>query len=205
MPALLSLRDAHKALTRTRIQDAARELFFSQGYVATTIDQITIEAGTRRSTLYTHFRDKEDILDAITQDYVIALVGIMGRLPGPTPVRAEIDLWIQEVAAFVARERTPTILFAGLGDLDRVPVPVAKLGDRMFNVLATNVLAFRQAATPGPEQGRARFWATMTLRELMRACLKNSRQEGTWYDPTDMFSVVGEILEIFVQRYSSQR
>ena len=54
-----------KAKTRALICDTARELFFAHGFEATTMEQIASSAGTRRSTLYTHFRDKNQILTEI--------------------------------------------------------------------------------------------------------------------------------------------
>lgn len=51
--------------TRTRILDAARELFGSQGFDSTTVRQIAKRVGIRDAALYHHFRSKREILNAV--------------------------------------------------------------------------------------------------------------------------------------------
>src|SRR5271156_4925227 len=94
------LRQAQRELTRSRIRDAARDLFHEHHYDATTVDQIASAAGLTRSTLYLHYRDKAEILADITADYAPRAVAQMERLPGPAPSRAEIDAWLLEVVDF---------------------------------------------------------------------------------------------------------
>lgn len=53
-----SLREAQKALTRSRIVDAARVVFEQQGYSGASIGLITTEAAINRATFYLHFPDK---------------------------------------------------------------------------------------------------------------------------------------------------
>lgn len=48
--------------TRDRLVAAAFELFETQGYDATTVDDIAARAGTGRSTFFRHFRGKEDVV-----------------------------------------------------------------------------------------------------------------------------------------------
>jgi AcrR family transcriptional regulator len=51
-----------KNAVRQHIIDTASRLFYKQGYVNTGINQIIEESGVVKSTLYTAFRTKEDIL-----------------------------------------------------------------------------------------------------------------------------------------------
>jgi AcrR family transcriptional regulator len=57
-----SLREAQKQLTRARLLDAAAELFSTQGYGATTIEDIATAAGATRATFYLHFSSKSDVV-----------------------------------------------------------------------------------------------------------------------------------------------
>jgi AcrR family transcriptional regulator len=54
--------------TRRAILDAARDLFASHGWTATTIDEVTRAAGVTKGALYHHFRDKTDLLRAVYED-----------------------------------------------------------------------------------------------------------------------------------------
>src|SRR5262245_59246381 len=61
---------------RAHIVVAARRLFASRGYDATTTRQIATEAGVRDALIYRHFADKQAILHAIV-DAGIARVAEM--------------------------------------------------------------------------------------------------------------------------------
>jgi AcrR family transcriptional regulator len=195
---VIPLRTARSAFTRSRIAEAARELFFVRGYAATTLEQIAAAAGTRRSTLYTHFRDKEEILALIADEHVGSLVAIVERLAGPTPSRAEIDRWVRELAEFYAAERTPAILVIHLAHAPEVPAPILHIRVRLLEALAVQLPAFREALEPGPRQGRAFAWATVVLRELSWACLYYALEAGQapW---SDRLTVATELFERFVR------
>ena len=53
-----------KMNVRERILDTASRLFYDQGYQATGINQIIEEASIAKSSLYQHFRTKDDLLVA---------------------------------------------------------------------------------------------------------------------------------------------
>lgn len=56
-----------KGNTKQEILDAALELFSIQGYEATSISQLADAVGIRKASLYSHFENKQAILDALTQ------------------------------------------------------------------------------------------------------------------------------------------
>jgi AcrR family transcriptional regulator len=55
--------------TRDRLIDAARDLFYRQGYAATGVAQILKEAGVNSGSLYYFFPTKEDLLLAVLEWY----------------------------------------------------------------------------------------------------------------------------------------
>ena len=57
-----TLRDEQAAVTRRRILDAARHLFFEDGYAATTLKGVASEAGVAVQTVYAVFGSKAAIL-----------------------------------------------------------------------------------------------------------------------------------------------
>jgi AcrR family transcriptional regulator len=64
---------AEIAGTRERLIEAARDLFWSQGYHATGVAQILQAAGARSGSLYHFFPTKEDLLLAVLEWYKAGL------------------------------------------------------------------------------------------------------------------------------------
>lgn len=58
----MSLRDDKKARTREALRAAAFRLFRAQGFDATTVDQIAVEAGVSRTTFFRYFATKEAVV-----------------------------------------------------------------------------------------------------------------------------------------------
>ena len=58
-----------ESTTRDRIVEAARELFYLNGYTATGIAQILKASGARSGSLYHFFPSKEDVLVAVLEKY----------------------------------------------------------------------------------------------------------------------------------------
>lgn len=58
---------AAKGNTKQAILDAALELFSVQGYEATSISRLAEAVGIRKASLYSHFENKQAILDALIQ------------------------------------------------------------------------------------------------------------------------------------------
>ena len=54
--------------TKTKIYNAALELFAKKGYKATTVREIAKAVGIQQSAIYNHFKNKEAILDEIIQN-----------------------------------------------------------------------------------------------------------------------------------------
>lgn len=54
--------------TKQEILEASLDLFSVQGFEATSISQITSAVGIRKASLYSHFENKQAILDAIVKD-----------------------------------------------------------------------------------------------------------------------------------------
>ena len=55
--------------TRDRIVDSARQLFWEQGYAATSLAQISEASGANTGSIYYFFKTKEAILEAVLDHY----------------------------------------------------------------------------------------------------------------------------------------
>ncbi len=194
-----TLQSARKAFARTHICKAARELFHSQGYAATTFDQIAKAAGTRRTTLYSHFRDKSEILEQIADEYQEGLCALIDRLDGPIPDRANIDAWTAAMVEFVAQERAPATLIIGLSVGLDSPEAILRTSQRFPLALAARIPAFEKTFDAQADDGRAQAWAKLVMRELSLACLKAARKEN---GSAASLSVAADMFEWFAHKFA---
>lgn len=109
---MTSIREAKKRLTRGLILDAARGLFETRGYAATTVDEIAAAAGTTRATLYLHFASKADLLESLVRavdEYFDATdvppLSDVVRTGDPCGIRdwleRKLDQWVEIRPSFV--------------------------------------------------------------------------------------------------------
>ena len=121
-----ALRREQAAATRTRIVAAAAELFATQGYSQTSIEQIAARAGVARPTVYTAFTGKPALLK---QALDLQLAGD----DAPVPVRDRP--WFQELL----HQRDPRRLLELEARNDRmINERVAPLQEALRNAAATD-------------------------------------------------------------------
>lgn len=163
-----TLRDAQKAHTRQRIIDAARAVFFREGYYGATIDEIVAEAGASRPTFYLHFRDKEEILGEITASYVARAVPYMERLPGPRPTVDELKSWLREIGAFLEQEQASASVVTEVSAHRKANRPAYGLAaiDAWINTLGRRAPAFAAAVSKSPVDIEARARAQLLIVEI---------------------------------------
>jgi len=167
---LTPLRLAQRDLTRSRIRDAARDLFYEHHYDTTTMDQIAAAAGLRRSTLYLHYKDKAEILDDIIADYTPKARVRLATLPGPKPTYLQLQRWIAEFTKFIAKERVPLSIILELRRMSKAHLAaLTNLTNALLDGLGENNPPFRKAAKPDADPAlRAR--ALLLLQELTYSC-----------------------------------
>lgn len=163
------LRQAQRDLTRRRIKDAARNLFYEQHYDSTTMDEISAAAGLRRSTLYLHYKDKAEILSEVIADYVPKAREVLSTLPGPGPSTSKIEKWIKKVAKFVAKERAPLSIILELRR-DRAYVGALEdLTSQLLTSLGENNPLFAAAAQESADP-MLRARGLLLFQELTYSC-----------------------------------
>ncbi len=70
---MATLRDRHAEATRLELLVAAKRLFESQGYDATSIDAVAAEAGATRGAVYHHFASKQALMETVLDRELAAL------------------------------------------------------------------------------------------------------------------------------------
>lgn len=140
------LRQAQRDLTRNRIKNAARTFFYEHHYEATTMDEIALAAGLRRSTLYLHYKDKAEILAEVIADYTPKARANLALLPGPKPSLEQVQRWIRQVTKFVAKERVPLSIILELRRAKTHAAALERLTSELLAGLGERNPRFREAA-----------------------------------------------------------
>ncbi len=109
------------ALTNQRILDAAYGLFWRQGFVRVSMDQIAEGAKVTKRTLYQHFRSKDDLIAAaLARSSELALARLQ-QFQLPASRDAMIDSCFAQLADWASKPR-----WSGAG-FTRVVVELADL------------------------------------------------------------------------------
>lgn len=163
------LRQAQRDLTRSRIKNAARDLFYDKHYDTTTMEEIAEAAGLRRSTLYLHYKDKAEILVDIIVEYTPKARDVLATLPGPKPSLEVVHTWVKRVAKFVAKERAPLSIIQEARARSRDAAEFDAVIQELLRAMGANNPSFVDAAkADAPPMLSAR--ALMLLEELTYAC-----------------------------------
>lgn len=118
---LLSLKQSNQgkpqtADTRTRVMDAAIEVFARQGYSGATLDQVALEAGQTKSVVYWHFANKDDLYLAICErnlkQQAAALPRQMDRIVASEDRVRALGTWLQRhMEECILLPRRPLLFF----------------------------------------------------------------------------------------------
>jgi AcrR family transcriptional regulator len=178
-----NLRAAQKAFTRQRILDAARDLFYRQGYYGTTVDQIVSTAGASRPTFYLHFADKEEILTELIASYASRAAVQMERLPGPLPTLEEVRTWLLELARFTEQEK---VTLSTIGEVSShassMPDYVTATLDTAMAALSRRAAAFAAAQRSDAIGIEARARADLFMIEIPYAAMGYWKNKGALGD-----------------------
>lgn len=93
-------RAERQAQTRESLIAVAREMFLTDGYAATSLDKVALQAGFSKGAVYSNFSGKEElclaVLDSIHEEQI---AGVVGAFTQHTDLSGRIDAftaWAQE-------------------------------------------------------------------------------------------------------------
>lgn len=92
------LRERKRAETHARIQAEAMRLFLSQGFEATTLDEIAEAAGVSRRSLFHYFDSKEEIVFSTKADIPDLIVEAIHRRPADEPLLDMVENALTDLA-----------------------------------------------------------------------------------------------------------
>ena len=118
--------------TRAKLISAARAAFALRGYAASSMDDLTADAGLTRGALYHHFKDKQGLLQAVIEQIDAEMLARMraDRTPEQTPWEAFLNEGVAYIEMALEPEVQRIMLLDGpavLGDPSRWPNQTACL------------------------------------------------------------------------------
>ncbi|HYZ68332.1 MAG TPA: TetR/AcrR family transcriptional regulator [Mycobacterium sp.] len=115
-------RSARKRLT---ILSAGRELFLSNGYQGTSVEQIAASAEVSKQTVYKHFGDKHELLLAIVDNALASTVAPflerIRTLADTTDLEADLTALAADYLRAVLQEPVVQLRRLVVGEANRVP------------------------------------------------------------------------------------
>lgn len=162
-----SRRERRRLEVRERIAQAARILFESKGYEATTVEEIAREADIAYGTFFNHFPAKLDLLRELSHLMLVELFLDVEETWGTRGSFAAHLSWIFETAAERAEEKGPQAREL-LGAMMSLAFPeTAEADDQRLRAM------FRKMLEDGQASGEVRTDEDLdTLNEVF---------VGTWY------------------------
>jgi len=95
------------AQTRQRILDAAYALFWRQGFLRVSMDEIAGRTNVTKRTLYQHFRSKDDLITATLAHSSELAIATLERIRLPMNREAMIDSLFGQIEDWAAKPRCP--------------------------------------------------------------------------------------------------
>jgi AcrR family transcriptional regulator len=193
-----AVREEQAARTRTRILDAASELFLERGYARTTMKDIATQADVARDTVHAIFGSKAQVLTALIDQRLVpdGSVANVTQRPDAQAIRDEVDqrTQIELLAKFIAGISTELRpVFEILRTASAVEPAMAKVFEEMDRFRMNNMQTYAKwIATRGPLRVSTRrageiIWALASLDVARMLCDEigwTESQHARWLSDT---------------------
>lgn len=146
---------------KRKIFDSALELFESQGYFATTVEQITEAAGVSKGLVYNYFSSKEELLVALIEDATERMAAVAAPLSHDIPIEESLAAFADEFFGFLTRERRFLKLQLSLLLAPELREPLAEAQARRAELLLATVRRWFQRAGVSQPKHKARVFLAM--------------------------------------------
>jgi len=193
-----AVREEQAARTRTRILDAAAELFLERGYARTTMKDIAVQADVARDTVHAIFGSKARVLTALIDHRLVpdGSVTNVTQLPEALAIKDEVDQrkQIELFAKFIAGISTELRpVFEILRTASAVEPEMAKVFEEMDQFRMNNMQTYASwIAARGPLRVSTRqageiIWALASLDVARMLCDElgwTESQHARWLSDT---------------------
>jgi AcrR family transcriptional regulator len=199
-----SIRDRR----RERIVQAATQVFFAEGYAATTMAAVAARLGGSKGTLYAYFPSKEDLFEAIIRGQCDRISAALDQAEGLGDVREQLShLGLAFMRALVSEAGVRTLQLAIEASRNN-PALAWRFEEISIRVLTARLIAFLQQANArgalGADDPAAAANAFVTL---MRGDLHFRRLLNLIPEPSEdaLRAEVAEAVDVFLKAFGKDR
>lgn len=146
---------------KKKLFDAALTLFATRGYFATTVDQITAEAGVSKGLVYNYFSSKEELLHALLDDETERMAKVAVKLSDDGPVQETMSAFVADYLRFLKVERRSLRLQLSLLIMPELREAVGAPLQRRANLLLSTVHGWFRRAGVAQAKSKARVFVAM--------------------------------------------
>ncbi|MBV1857275.1 MAG: TetR/AcrR family transcriptional regulator [Nannocystaceae bacterium] len=147
---------------KQKLFDAAVTLFESQGYFATSVEQITAEAGVSKGLVYNYFSSKEELLVGLLDDATAKMAALGGILVTHEALAESLAAFVHEFFRFLESQRRFLRLQLSLLLAPELRDTVAQpLRDRAQQLLSLVHQWFQRAGVPSAKNKARVFLALL--------------------------------------------
>jgi TetR/AcrR family transcriptional regulator, cholesterol catabolism regulator len=193
---------------QTRLAEAAIELFYERGAIATTVRDITHACGLTPGALYNHYASKDELLYLVVRDIhrqVNERLGVLlaGAAHDPTTQLTEaVKFLVSHTAGFKKRSRVANREFTLLTGSRRQEVTALRrqLRDQFADVILAGAQQRQFQLVGGPDIGAA----TLHAATITTMCVRISQWTLTNY-PLTMEDLQDRHAELALRMVSARR
>lgn len=188
------LRERQKQQTRELILAAARRLFCLHDVGNVSVNQIVEEADVGRQTFYYHFRDKEELVFHLIDDYNRNGLPIMRALPAPDPTKEQLAEWIYSFSRFLKAYKVEYSLLFQLSYHPRTQAVYGRPTTTTWvTALGERSPSFAAIVAEGEAGARARATAFRMLVNMTWAAAAAWRHADNGYGDQAVIDVVDDL------------
>jgi TetR/AcrR family transcriptional repressor of mexJK operon len=192
--------------------DAARRVFFSNGFVETSVDTIAAEAGVSKQTIYNHFGDKRALFLAVVT--AVQEQSTAAAAEGSAAPEAAEDEDIEAGLRQLARVMIKAALVPDIVALRRIVIAERARDPELLQAFAKPRSAFDQVFVEGIQERvrigllevddpalAARQFLTLTVQE----CLMRSELGTRRLAPEEIEQIVEDGVRLWLRAYRVRR
>ncbi len=129
-------RAERQAHTRDTLIETARDMFLSDGYAATSLDRVALQAGFSKGAVYSNFAGKEQLCMAVLDSiHAEQIAGVLSAFTKETDLDGRIEAFVEWARVDLGRPKWTALEVEFAGSARQSPYVAAELAKRHREII----------------------------------------------------------------------